>query len=197
MVLGSRFEDGFARLLDGFAEVGVADVLEDDEVDGSFEKRLQRLVECSASFVERCNVRLVELDEKVNVAGFVAEVADGGRAENLKSFDVMASADFSEFVGVVFDQLDHGASYAKRHGSVDRSAVVPCATQRRVLLRRANVIDDHSQTFDAINKSGFSLGVESVVVGEKQQSEFGRVVLPKDIHRLIIDLLQVYPQKFV
>ena len=50
---------------------------------GAIEEGFQVLGQVSAGLVERCDVRLVELNQKIDVAGFGVEVSDGCGAEHI------------------------------------------------------------------------------------------------------------------
>jgi hypothetical protein len=97
-----------AGRFDGLAEVGAADHILGEDVDGAIEEGFQGVGEVEIALAIVRGVRVGEYGHEVEVAGGGVEGAGGGRAEEVEAAHAVAAAERGDFGEARGDDVDHG-----------------------------------------------------------------------------------------
>ena len=113
----SRCIDELARRFDAFAEIRITDGSHFDEIDAALQQRFYFRQETEVRIRSIAERQIFELDEQVDVAGPLIEVAPGRRAEHLEAPDSVLPAQRDEPIAVQFKRVRHDGGNPRGSGA--------------------------------------------------------------------------------
>src|SRR2546422_4243589 len=108
----SRCIDEFAGRFDAVAEILITDGSRFDEIDAALQERLHFCQETKVRIRSIAERQIFELDEQVDIARLLIEVAPRRRAKHVEAPDSVLLAERHEPLAVQFKRVGHGCGGA-------------------------------------------------------------------------------------